>query len=81
MNLFNAIFRNDLSAPAIRFDGRTISYGELRAETVTMAQVISSLGAGAPLLPRRVELRLEELGRNGDFVTARFTVPPPNGPE
>ncbi|HSE16479.1 MAG TPA: benzoate-CoA ligase family protein [Pyrinomonadaceae bacterium] len=45
MNLFNAIFRNDPSSPAIRFDGRTITYNELRAETLTMAQVISSLGA------------------------------------
>ena len=45
MNLFNAIFQNSLSSPAIRFDGRTITYGELRAETLTMAQVISSLGA------------------------------------
>jgi benzoate-CoA ligase len=44
-NLFNAIFRNDPSAPAIRFDGRVITYGGLRAESVTMAQVISSLGA------------------------------------
>jgi dihydrofolate reductase len=33
-----------------------------------------TLGAGAPLLPRRVELRLEETARNGDFVTARFSV-------
>ena len=45
MNLFNTIFENELSTPAIRFDGRTISYAELRAETVTMAQVIRSLGA------------------------------------
>ena len=45
MNLFNAIFSNESSSPAIRFDGRTITYGELRAETLTMAQVISSLGA------------------------------------
>ena len=45
MNLFNAIFRNDSSSPAIRFDGRTITYDELRAETLTMAQVLSSLGA------------------------------------
>ena len=45
MNLFNAIFRNEPSSPAIRFDGRTITYDELRAETLTMAQVISSLGA------------------------------------
>ena len=33
-----------------------------------------TLGAGAPLLPRRIELRLEELGRNGDFVAAKFSV-------
>jgi len=45
MNLFHAIFRNEPSSPAIRFDGRTITYDELRAETLTMAQVISSLGA------------------------------------
>ena len=35
-----------------------------------------TLGAGAPLLPRRIELSLAELGRNGDFVAARFTVVP-----
>jgi dihydrofolate reductase len=33
-----------------------------------------TLGGGAPLLPRRLELRLEETARNGDFVTARFSV-------
>jgi dihydrofolate reductase len=33
-----------------------------------------TLGSGAPLLPRRVELRLEETARNGDFVTARYAV-------
>jgi dihydrofolate reductase len=33
-----------------------------------------TLGAGAPLLPRRLELRLEETARNGDFITARFSV-------
>jgi dihydrofolate reductase len=33
-----------------------------------------TLGAGAPLLPRRIELRLEELGRNGDLTCARFSV-------
>src|SRR6185437_24991 len=45
MNLFHAIFRNEPSSHAIRFNGRTITYDELRAETLTMAQVISSLGA------------------------------------
>jgi dihydrofolate reductase len=33
-----------------------------------------TLGAGAPLLPRRLELRLEETARNDDFVTARYSV-------
>ena len=33
-----------------------------------------TLAAGAPLLPRRVELRLEETARNADFVTARYVV-------
>lgn len=33
-----------------------------------------TLGSGAPLLPRRVELRLEELARNGDFAVARYAV-------
>ncbi len=33
-----------------------------------------ALGAGAPLLPRRVELRLEEVVRNRDFACARYTV-------
>ena len=47
MNLFNAIFRNESSSTAIRFDGRTITYGELRAETSRMAQVISSLGVAS----------------------------------
>src|SRR5215207_7597244 len=45
MNLFNAIFKSDPSSPAILFDGRTITYGELRAETLTMAQVIRSFDA------------------------------------
>ena len=33
-----------------------------------------TLGGGAPLVPRRLELRLEELARNGDFAAARFSV-------
>ena len=34
----------------------------------------ATLGGGAPLLPRRIELRLDELGRNSDFVSATFSV-------
>jgi dihydrofolate reductase len=33
-----------------------------------------TLGSGAPLLPRRLELRLEEVARNADFACARYTV-------
>jgi len=33
-----------------------------------------TLGAGAPLLPRRLELRLEEVARNADFACARYSV-------
>ena len=33
-----------------------------------------TLGAGQPLLARRVELRLEETGRNKDFIAARYSV-------
>jgi len=52
--------------------GQFADAGLLDEVLVTIAPV--TLGAGAPLLPRRVELRLEELGRNGDFVAARFAV-------
>ncbi len=33
-----------------------------------------ALGAGAPLLPRHVELRLEDVARNREFACARYTV-------
>jgi dihydrofolate reductase len=52
--------------------GQFADVGLLDEVLVTIAPV--TLGAGAPLLPRRLELRLEELGRNGDFVAARFSV-------
>jgi dihydrofolate reductase len=35
-----------------------------------------TLGAGKPLLPRRIELRLDELARNGDFACATFSLVP-----
>ena len=38
-----------------------------------------TLGAGQPLLARRVELRLEETGRNRDFIAARYSVVRPSG--
>ena len=44
MNLFDAIFTHDPSSPAILFGRRNITYGELRAETLNMAQVIEGQG-------------------------------------
>src|SRR5215213_4148666 len=44
MNLFEAIFEQDLAAPAIHFAGREISYGELRAATLRTAHAINSFG-------------------------------------
>jgi benzoate-CoA ligase family protein len=44
MNLFEEVFAHDLAAPAIDFNGREISYGELRSATLQMAQAITSLG-------------------------------------
>jgi dihydrofolate reductase len=52
--------------------GQFVDAGLLDEVIVGIAPV--TLGAGAPLLPRRVELRLEDVGRNGDFVSARFSV-------
>ena len=52
--------------------GQFADAGLLDEVLVSIAPV--TLGAGAPLLPRPLELRLEELGRNGDFVSARFAV-------
>ena len=45
MNLFDAIFTHDPSSPAIYFGRRKLTYGDLRAETLRMAQIIRSLGA------------------------------------
>ncbi len=52
--------------------GQFADAGLLDEVMVSIAPV--TLGGGAPLLPRQIELRLEELGRNGDFVSARFSV-------
>lgn len=55
--------------------GQFANAGLLDEVIVYIAPV--TLGAGAPLLPSRVELRLEETGRNGDFVAARYSVVSP----
>jgi dihydrofolate reductase len=52
--------------------GQFAEAGLLDEVIVSIAPV--TLGAGAPLLPRRIELRLDDLGRNGDFVSAKFSV-------
>jgi dihydrofolate reductase len=52
--------------------GQFADEGLLDEVLVSIAPV--TLGGGAPLLPRRLELRLEEVGRNGDFVAARYSV-------
>jgi dihydrofolate reductase len=52
--------------------GQFADAGLLDEIVVTFAPV--TLGAGAPLLPRRLELQLEETGQNGDFVGARYSV-------
>ena len=52
--------------------GQFADAGLLDEVIVSIAPV--TLGAGAPLLPRRIELQLEELGRNVDFACARYSV-------
>ena len=52
--------------------GQFADAGLLDEVIVQVAPV--TLGGGAPLLPRRLELRLDETGRNGDFVCARYGV-------
>ena len=56
--------------------GQFADAGLLDEVIVSIAPV--TLGAGAPLLPRRLELQLEELARNGDLACARFTVVRPS---
>jgi dihydrofolate reductase len=58
--------------------GQFADVGLLDEVLVTIAPV--TLGGGAPLLPRRIELRLDELGQNGDFACARFSVVVPDRP-
>jgi dihydrofolate reductase len=52
--------------------GQFADAGLLDEVWVQYAPVV--LGAGAPLLPRRLELRLEEVARNRDFTCARWSV-------
>jgi len=52
--------------------GQFADAGLLDEVVVSIAPV--TLGAGAPLLPRRVELEVIELARNGEFVSVRYAV-------
>jgi dihydrofolate reductase len=52
--------------------GQFADVGLLDEVLVMIAPV--TLGGGAPLLPRRIELRLDDLARNGDFASARYSV-------
>jgi dihydrofolate reductase len=52
--------------------GQFADVGLLDEVIVYIAPV--TLGTGASLLPRRLELRPEEISRNGDFVAARYAV-------
>jgi dihydrofolate reductase len=56
--------------------GQFADAGLLDEVIVSIAPV--TLGAGKPLLPRRIELRLNTLGRNGDFASAKFAVVRPD---
>jgi dihydrofolate reductase len=52
--------------------GQFADRGLLDEVVVSLAPV--TLGSGAPLLPRRVELAVQEVARNGEFVCVRYSV-------
>ena len=56
--------------------GQFADAGLLDEVLVSIAPV--TLGAGAPLLPRRIELSLDDVARNGDFVSGTFSVVRPS---
>jgi dihydrofolate reductase len=58
--------------------GQFADRGLLDELVVAIAPV--TLGGGAPLLPRRVELAVQEVARNGELVCVRYTVERPPAP-
>ncbi|OMQ15442.1 deaminase, partial [Modestobacter sp. VKM Ac-2676] len=54
--------------------GQFADRGLLDEVVVSIAPV--TLGGGAPLLPRRIELQVLECARNGEFVCVRYAVVP-----
>jgi dihydrofolate reductase len=73
---------DDLVAAAGNKDLWVVGGGDLAgqfADAGLLDEVITyvapvTLGSGRPLLPRRLELRLEETQQNKAFITARFSV-------
>ncbi len=59
--------------------GQFADAGLLDELIVSFAPV--TIGAGAPLLPRHVELELTDLARNREFAIATYRVKPPVTPE
>lgn len=55
--------------------GQLADAGLLDEVVVCVAPV--TVGAGRPLLPRRLQLRVVETGQNGDFVATRYAVEGP----
>lgn len=55
--------------------GQLSDVGLLDEIVVSVAPV--TIGAGRPLLPRRLQLRVVETARNGDFVATRYLVEGP----
>jgi dihydrofolate reductase len=54
--------------------GQFADRGLLDEVVVSLAPV--TLGGGAPLLPRRIELAVQEAARNGELVCVRYAVQP-----
>ena len=62
-------------APAsVRFAQDDVRRVHAEMTEVAVGKDVWVVGGGAPVLPRHVELRLEEVARNRDFMCGRYTV-------
>lgn len=68
MNLFEAIFTHEPSAPAVYFSRRDFTYGDLRAETLKIAEVLRTLNVNRD---DRVALLLHD---SPEFVEAFIAI-------
>ena len=68
MNVFEAVFTNDPASPAIHYEASDITYGELRARTLRMAQALASAGVTRG---QRVALLLND---SPEFIEAFIAV-------